>query len=522
MAICSVSKPTKRGYEEEIQHQRRCPFTTPGAPPFQSLITWTTKAGDLCMGFLWVRQTGDAKIILEGGKDSGCQKTTWGRRKRQRRIYQRLTVLCSNNRLRRTQPLPSMRAQRPNVQTSPPPLSPILPSTPNGNEIRRTNHGNAQTLGPLVAKIHNMVQELNGIVDMKFCPNGNIHNGVDNNITNFNETVFIPARRKMTGTEFYSMDSIRSCLEGVHEALGMRVEALRRSLGNNEVMSVASISSTTSTPSTAPQDQAYAANLSTLQHRVSTLSLAHETLQKEHNNLLSAFSRSQTRAGTLEKKISVSTEENENLSNERERLQGNLEVLEEEVVDLRLERDDARKELAATRSQWIGILKGAGKLERKSEQDKAEFRSQLAQANKREAELRERLEEGEKAITRLQEDLELLDCNLTSTGDLNATSTAPGIDAVDPNSPTSAKRDASLSILRLKKRNEKLRVRISQLEDCIKEFRDHNAEISATADKFMKMGWEAVKKANGVLTGCASPIVIEDEDWRPTGRTERH
>lgn len=112
------------------------------------------------------------------------------------------------------------------------------------------------------------------------------------------------------------------------------------------------------------QQAAYTSHLSHLRHSLSTLELAHSTLSGEHTNLLSAISRSQTRASALDRKLLVCTEENESLSNERERLMGAVEGLEESLLEVRTERDDMRLETRKSGAQWGVIVHNAGKLER--------------------------------------------------------------------------------------------------------------------------------------------------------------
>ncbi|KAL0638659.1 hypothetical protein Q9L58_002387 [Maublancomyces gigas] len=117
------------------------------------------------------------------------------------------------------------------------------------------------------------------------------------------------------------------------------------------------------TSTSAEQQAAYTSHLSHLRHSLSTLELAHSTLRNEHTNLLSAISRSQTRASALDRKFLVCTEENESLSNERERLMGVVECLEESLLEVRTERDDMRIEMRKSGAQWGAIVHNAGKLE---------------------------------------------------------------------------------------------------------------------------------------------------------------
>jgi predicted nuclease with TOPRIM domain len=108
---------------------------------------------------------------------------------------------------------------------------------------------------------------------------------------------------------------------------------------------------------------AQAAHLQDLQHQISTKTLALQTLQREHDNLLAAFSRQQTRCATLDKKSQVSDNEINSLTEEKIRLQAQVEALEAQVEDLVKSRDEAHKQSVANGAQYMQIMSHSSRLQ---------------------------------------------------------------------------------------------------------------------------------------------------------------
>lgn len=111
-------------------------------------------------------------------------------------------------------------------------------------------------------------------------------------------------------------------------------------------------------------DSALQAHTAALQHEVSVQKIALSSLQGEHDKLLAALSRSQTRASALEKKHSVSDTEIITLTEEKLRLQNQVQELEKDVEDLTQSRDEARRSAVAEASQYVDIVKRATQLEK--------------------------------------------------------------------------------------------------------------------------------------------------------------
>ena len=113
----------------------------------------------------------------------------------------------------------------------------------------------------------------------------------------------------------------------------------------------------------------HTAHLQDLQHQLSTKSLAYQILQGEHEKLMAALTRSQTRCGALDKKSQVSDTEINNLSEDKIRLQSDMEVLEQQVEDLQQSRDDAFKQSVSSGSQYMQIMAMSSKLQAQSAAD---------------------------------------------------------------------------------------------------------------------------------------------------------
>ena len=107
----------------------------------------------------------------------------------------------------------------------------------------------------------------------------------------------------------------------------------------------------------------HTAHLQELQHQLSTKSLAHQILQGEHDKLLAAFSRSQIRCATLDKKSQVSDSEINDLAENNLRLQEQINAYEIQVEELQLSRDEAWKQSVASGAQYTRIMAMSSQLQ---------------------------------------------------------------------------------------------------------------------------------------------------------------
>lgn len=110
-------------------------------------------------------------------------------------------------------------------------------------------------------------------------------------------------------------------------------------------------------------DSALRDHTAALQHEVSVQKIAYSSLQGEHDKLLAAFSRSQTRASALEKKHAVSDGEIISLTEEKLRLQAQVIELERDVEELGRSRDEFRQAAVSEGAQYVEIVQRASRLE---------------------------------------------------------------------------------------------------------------------------------------------------------------
>ena len=180
-----------------------------------------------------------------------------------------------------------------------------------------------------------------------------------------------------------------------------------------------------SSPPSQSFSSAQTAHLQDLQHQVSTKTLALQTLQKEQEKLLSAYSRSQTRCGALEKKFKVSDVEINKLTEERMTLQAQIEALETEAEALTRSRDEARSQSVTNGSQYLKIMSMASALEAKTSSDKKRWTAERDEWARTKAELEDRIKRSERERSRLERSIQTI-------GDL----TIDEPDALHPSSTT--------------------------------------------------------------------------------------
>jgi hypothetical protein len=120
---------------------------------------------------------------------------------------------------------------------------------------------------------------------------------------------------------------------------------------------------------------AHNAHLQDLQHQISTKTLALQTLQREHDQLLGAFSRSQIRCSTLDKKSQVSDHEINSLTEEKIRLQAQVETLEAQVEDLIKAKDEVHRQTTADAAQWRQIVAMSSQLQAQGAEEAKRYKS---------------------------------------------------------------------------------------------------------------------------------------------------
>lgn len=123
-------------------------------------------------------------------------------------------------------------------------------------------------------------------------------------------------------------------------------------------------------------DSALRDHTAALQHEVSVQKIALSSLQGEHDKLLAAFSRSQTRASALEKKHAVSDSEIISLTEEKLRLQAQVIELERDVEELARSRDESRQAAVQEGSQYVEIVKKASRLEEMAGEERKSWKKE--------------------------------------------------------------------------------------------------------------------------------------------------
>jgi chromosome segregation ATPase len=116
-----------------------------------------------------------------------------------------------------------------------------------------------------------------------------------------------------------------------------------------------------------------------LQHEVSVQKIALSSLQNEHDKLLSAFSRAQTRINALERKHDVSDTEIITLTEEKLRLQAQVTELERDIEELARSRDEFRQAAVQEGSQYVEIVKKASLLEAIAGEERKVWKRTLSQ-----------------------------------------------------------------------------------------------------------------------------------------------
>ena len=119
---------------------------------------------------------------------------------------------------------------------------------------------------------------------------------------------------------------------------------------------------------------AHSTHLQDLQHQISTKSLALTTLQREHDQLLAAYSRMQIRCQTLDKKSQVSDHEINTLTEEKIRLQAQVEAFEVQIEELVKARDEAQKQTTANGAQYMRIMAMSSRLQLQGAEEAKRYR----------------------------------------------------------------------------------------------------------------------------------------------------
>lgn len=284
-------------------------------------------------------------------------------------------------------------------------------------------------------------------------------------------------------------------------------------------------------PSTSiPVDTTAAANAHTaaLQHDVSIRTLALQSLQTEHNNLLAAFTRSQLRAVTLEKKHIVSDTEINNLSEEKTRLQAQVTELEQTIEEISKSRDEARQSAVQDGAQYVQMIKMAGQLEERGREERKAWEKLKSEMEERIerliSDVRERERDRNCLEPQRKQQLQQQTTNIdvvTSTNDttispkpefrnLEGSPTQPGGEITPPSSaevpialvvpqassPISTNTDV---VATLRNEIQTLRKRCAEFEQTLLAVRNESLEIEAVTAALGKAGRRIRKKVDETM-----------------------
>lgn len=236
-----------------------------------------------------------------------------------------------------------------------------------------------------------------------------------------------------------------------------------------------------------------------LQHEVSVQKIALSSLQGEHDKLLAAFSRSQTRASALEKKHQVSDTEIISLTEEKIRLQSQVAELEKEVEELAQSRDEFRQAAVQEGSQYVELVKNATRLEEMAGEERRAW-------GKLKAEMEQRIE-ALTAGSNLGDGTNSSIVPIPTNRHLDDLATPPssnegqGLEAESAIGfrPTSYPVQRQDSELELKDEIRRLRNRCAEAEDALRTVRDESRSMEGIVEALEKAGKSIIERADRTL-----------------------
>ncbi|KAL2074817.1 hypothetical protein VTL71DRAFT_8596 [Oculimacula yallundae] len=235
------------------------------------------------------------------------------------------------------------------------------------------------------------------------------------------------------------------------------------------------------------------AHASALQHEVSVQKIALSSLQDEHNNLLAALKRSQTRAIALEKKHTVSDTEIISLTEEKLRLQTQVIELERDVEELQRSRDEFRQAAVQEGAQYVEIVKRASRLEEVAgEERKGWNRMKLEMEQKIEALSGGRMDFTSSASTQHP------DNPTSSTDPRKDFKTETSSDSQSTPHPYVTQRDSNPE---LEEEVQRLRTRCAEVESALRTVREESRSMESIVEALGLAGKSILERADRTLAG---------------------
>ena len=232
---------------------------------------------------------------------------------------------------------------------------------------------------------------------------------------------------------------------------------------------------------------AQSAHLQDLQHQISVKTLAFQTLQREYDSLLLKLERQQTKCATLEKKFQVSDVEINSLTDEKEKLQAQVAVMEGQVEELQNNRDEARRQLVANGAQYMRIMEMANRLQAKGAEDKKKWEAERSELEGR---------------IKLLEEAMMTGLEHTTPNTQHQTSDSPGpiaMDSIPSSIATSTSQTETVNVLRAEV--GRLRSRTQTLETAVQTMRRESISIQAAARRLVESGGKLEDAAQGAVGG---------------------
>jgi len=248
----------------------------------------------------------------------------------------------------------------------------------------------------------------------------------------------------------------------------------------------------------AHSSDALQAHSAALQHEVSLQKIALSSLQGEHDKLLAAFSRSQTRAAALEKKHTVADSEIISLSEEKLRLQNQVIDLERDVEELSRSRDDFRQAAVQEGAQYVEIVKKASQLEEMAAEERKTW-------GKLKAEMEERIEalsggsgrkDGILLSASVPHVIDDIDTPASSADGPSGLKIEPISDVVSTSYPMEAESDSNA---RLKEEIQRLQNRSIEVESALRAVRDESRSIEGIVQALGLTGKSILERADKAL-----------------------
>ncbi|KAK0129797.1 hypothetical protein ONS96_000349 [Cadophora gregata f. sp. sojae] len=241
------------------------------------------------------------------------------------------------------------------------------------------------------------------------------------------------------------------------------------------------------------------AHTAALQHEVSVQKIALSSLQGEHNKLLAAFSRSQTRASALEKKHSVSDTEIISLTEEKLRLQSQVVELERDVEELARSRDEFRQAAVQEGAQYVEIVKRASRLEEAAGEERKGW-------NKLKLAMEQKIEELSGGSSRMDvtrgSSEQLVNVN-TPTSDFDSQAELKLEPAGDTRPTSHPQLVQQQSNEALEEEIRILRHRVAEVETALGAVRDESRNMEGIVEALGLAGKSILEKADGTLSGCS-------------------